>query len=518
MKPAILCACLLVPILVSAASYGVRSYGAKGDGKSKDTAAIQAAIDSAAKAGGGVVLLPAGTYLSGTLHLRSDITIELSAGATLAASRDRADFAAYETLPFKPVDDEETAYFRYALLAGENLRRVSIRGPGTVDGNRDKRGGPKPLAFKNCERVSIRGLTIRDAPNYAISLLGSSDVDIDGVSILNGYSDGIDPDCSRFVRISNCYIDSADDAVCLKTSQALGRPQPTEHVTVTNCVLRTNQNHFKLGTESRGAFRNIALSNCTMLERDAGRPSRSGITISSVDGAGIDGVAISNVVMRHGGAPFFLRLGNRGRGLNPPAPGSLRNVSLSNIVAEGGAIASSIAGLEGHPVRNISLADLNLTMSGGGAATGGEVPEAAGQYPQAAMFGPLPAYGLYARHVEGLSVRNLAVRWVRPDPRPALAFDDVASFDLSGFRFDSAAGPQPVLWFHHAMGGLVSGCRVGREIPLFLRVTGARSKDIGIAGNDLRLALRMVDLTAGANYAAAALSGNLVRGRLSPID
>ena len=519
MRPGVFCSVLLFPLTaLAAAPYDVRGYGAKGDGATKDTAAIQSAIDAAARQGGGIVFVPPGNYLCGTLHLKSNITLELSAGATLTASRDRKDFAEYESLPFKPVDDAETTYFRYALLTGENLRHVAIRGPGVIDGNREKRGGPKPVALKNSEHLSIRNVTIRNAPNYAVSLLGCTDVDVDGVVILNAYSDGIDPDCSRFVRISNCYIDSADDAICLKTSQALGKPRPTEQVTVTNCVLRTNCNNFKMGTESRGDFKNIVMSNCTMLRRDAGRAPLSGISIESVDGAGIEGIAISNVTMRDAGTPIFIRLGNRGRGMNPPTPGALRHVSLSNIVAVGGSVASSITGLEGFAVRDISLSDINLTMNGDGDFDKLDVPEAADKYPEATMFGPLPAYGLYARHVGGLTVRNLAVRWLKPDRRPALVFDSVRDVELNGFRFDEAAGPQPVIWFHRVAGGTVTGTRIPREVALFLRVTGAETKNIAILGNDLRLPRRVIDLGSGAEHGAVGLAGNLTPGRLPVID
>ena len=174
-----------------------------------------------------------------------------------------------------------------------------------------------------------------------------------------------------------------------------------------------------MGTESRGDFKNIVMSNCTMLRRDAGRAPLSGIAIESVDGAGIEGIAISNVTMRDTGTPIFIRLGNRGRGVTPPTPGALRHVSLSNIVAVGGSLASSITGLEGFPVRDISLADINLTMTGDGAFNGIEVPEHPDKYPEATMFGSLPAYGLYARHVEGLALRNVSTRWEKPDQRPA---------------------------------------------------------------------------------------------------
>jgi polygalacturonase len=138
-----------------------------------------------------------------------------------------------------------------------------------VDGNRTKRGGPKTIAIKNSSHVLIRGITVQNAPNYSISFLGCDYVDVDGVTVLNGYADGIDPDCSRFVRISNCFVESRDDAICPKTSLALGERRPTEHVTVTNCVLSSSTNNFKLGTESSGDFRNIALSNTVMFPMKA---------------------------------------------------------------------------------------------------------------------------------------------------------------------------------------------------------------------------------------------------------
>ena len=513
-----LCACLSAAPAWAAGGFNVRDRGAKGDGKTRDTAAIQAAIDDAARQGGGIVFFPPGNYLSGTLRLKSGITLELSAGAVLTASPDQADFDTYEELPFKPVDDRETTYFRYALIAAENAQHVGVRGPGIIDGNRSKRGGPKTIAIKNSSQVSIRNVTIRNSPNYAVSLLGCEDVDIDGVSVLNGFSDGIDPDCSRFVRIANCYIDTWDDAICLKSSQALGKPRATEHVTVSNCVLRTNCNHFKMGTESRGGFKNIAVSNCTMLRRDAGRPPISGIALESVDGAEIDSVTISNINMREARVPIFIRLGNRGRGLERPPPGTLRDVSISNVVALAASLASSITGLAGRPVERVSLTDINLQMNGGGQFKSLEVPEAPEKYPEATMFGELPAHSLYARHVHGLVLRNVRARLAGEDRRPAVVLDDVAGLDLNGFQFDPGAGGMPVLWFHQVTGALLTGGQLSREVPLFVRVSGPKSGGISVMGNDLRLARKLVDVTAAAEHSSVTLSGNITAGKAPAID
>src|SRR5207249_10618639 len=115
--------------------------------------------------------------------------------------------------------------------------------------------------------ISIRGITIKDSPNYAISFLGCDYVDIDGVTILNSHADGINPDSCRYVRIANSFIGSWDDGICLKASLALGRPRPTEHLTVTNCHIASSSNNIKLGTESSGDFKDIAISNCVIFRR-----------------------------------------------------------------------------------------------------------------------------------------------------------------------------------------------------------------------------------------------------------
>ena len=186
-----------------------------------------------------------------------------------------------------------------------------------------------------CQYVTIQGITVENSPNYSVSFWGCDYVNVTGVTVLNGYADGIDPDASRYVRISNCYVESTDDAICPKASPSMGYARSTEHLTVTNCVLRTNSNNFKLGTESSGDFRNIAVSNLTMLPREKGHPPRAGIALESVDGAQIEGVVISNISMQGVMAPIFIRRGNRGRGLTHPIPGTVRNISISNIVATG---------------------------------------------------------------------------------------------------------------------------------------------------------------------------------------
>jgi polygalacturonase len=273
-------------------------------------------------------------------------------------------------------DNPDTTYAHYSLILGDHVSNVTVEGSGTVDGNRIRRGGPKLIAFKDCRHVAVRGLTLHNAPNYNISLIGSEDVDLENLRIVNGYADGIDPDNSRFVRIANCYIDTWDDAICAKASLALGRRLATEELAVTNCILRTSNNGLKFGTESEGDLRNVKFSNCVVMRRDHGRAPIAGIAIESVDGGTVDGVTVSKVMMRGVRTPIFLRLGNRGRGMIWKSPGAMRDITISDIVAIDAAKPSSIDGLPGLPIRHVTLRNITVSEIGDGGHRPGLPPYA----------------------------------------------------------------------------------------------------------------------------------------------
>lgn len=512
----------LVPSgLKASTSLDVRDFGAKGDGATKDTNAIQAAIDKASSSGGGTVVLPPGKYVSGTIHLRDNLTLQIDQGATLIFSPDDADFDLYEELPYHiaappkktesqvsfvshilpesrrrsappAYDDTETTYFHYALLSGDGVHNVAIQGMGAIDSNRPHRGGPKPIGIKNSEWISVRGITIRNAPNYNISFAGTDHIEVEGVKLTNGFADGVDFDGCRYVRVANCYIDAWDDAVCPKASWALGKKRATEHLVVTNCVLRTSCSNFKFGTESAGDLRDISVSNCVMLKRDKGRKPLAGIALESVDGANIDGVVVSNISMEDVISPIFIRLGARGRGMDKPVPGSIRNVSIQNVVARRATLPSSITGVnEGH-VQNVTIDGLHVTAMGGVAARDPNVPEVPAKYPEADMFGELPALALYGHHVEGLTLRDLDVHSEQPDGRPAVVLDDVARLQITGFDSTSLPPHQPLLLFQNVVGALLYGNRPSVAADAFLSVAGAKSSGISLRGNDLRLVRQAV--------------------------
>lgn len=462
------------------------------------------------------MVLPPGRYVSGTLHLRSNVALRLCAGAVLIASRDDADFDPYETAPpgslsptpvswtfrarfrhrdatlyglrmlRETADNPDTTYAHYSLILGDHISNVTVEGSGVIDGNRIRRGGPKLIVFKNCRHVAVRGLTLRNAPSYNISLIGSEHVELDNLRIVNGYADGIDPDNSRFVRIANCYIDTWDDAICAKASLALGRRLATEELAVTNCILRTSNNGLKFGTESEGDLRNVTFTNCVVMRRDHGRDPIAGIAIESVDGGTVDGVKVSKVVMFGVRTPIFLRLGNRGRGMMWKSPGAMRDITISDIAAIDAARPSSIDGLPGFPIRHLILANIAVDEIGNGRLAGLAVPELANAYPYGGMFGMLPAWSLYARHVDGLSITNWRSRWEVADPRPAAVFDDVGDLRIVGFGAPAAHGSQPMVLLNDVHKAIIQGLSADQPAVSMVQTEGSRTRKIDIIGEPYR--------------------------------
>ena len=434
----------------AAAPISVRDHGARGDRKTKDTRAIQAAIDNAATSGR-TVNFPPGNYLSGTLHLRDLTTLQFDAGAILVASPDDRDFDPPEQLGYETFADDETSDHSFALIKGRDVKQIRLIGPGWIDGNRRKREGPKPIALKRCQEIDIRDLTITNAGNYTVALLGCRRVNIQDVVILNGYSDGIDPDCCQDVRIVRCHIESRDDALCLKASFALGAHRATENVRVSGCHLTTFHNGIKLGTESTGDFRDITISDCTVVgERHPWKGDMtSGLSLEAVDGGVLEGVTVVKIRMTNARAPIFVRLARRGRGQRVPRPGLLKNVTIRDVQATGARAASSITSVTGASVETVTLQNIKVAVRDGGVGSVTlQVPEFASRYPDATMFRELPAYGLYGRHVAGLRVEDVDFSIDEADARSAVVLDNVKDARLRGIRAMAPFEERPLVWLN----------------------------------------------------------------------
>jgi hypothetical protein len=409
-----------------------------------DTRRIQEAIDATAAKGGGTVRIPAGRYITGSVILRSHVSLWLDNGATIAMSPDDSEFLPAEKLAYDPGANRATSDFHIAMFVGDNAEHLSIYGDGEIECERGKKGGgPKPIALRRCKHVTLSGFSMHNAQNYNISLLGCEFVRIAGLSIHRGRADGIDPDCCRHVVISDCFIESADDSLCLKASGSLGEHAATEFVTVTNCTLRTASIHFKCGTESCGDFRNIALSNC-VLEGGAGlRHGNPGIAFYTVDEGSLEGVTISNITMHHVATPLAIIRGDRDRCNTGKGPGVLSGIRINNVVAFGALFPSVIAGLPGAPAQNISIdgVSVNILAPRKGIAYTQDVPENSKGYPAPVMFGELPSFGLYVRHAESVSITASEFDAPVGELRPDMFLEDVKSLRLRGYERRGAGGP-----------------------------------------------------------------------------
>jgi hypothetical protein len=394
-----------------------------------DTATLQQGIDAAA-AKKVVYSIPAGVHVVGTLRLPSNAHIRLEEGAVLRFSSQDADFAPREILDYEPFADSETSLFQQSLLFAEKAENITIEGPGKIDGNRRQRGGPKPIAMRRCRNIRIEGITIERAPNYAISLIGCDRVQILGVKIRGAHSDGIDLDCVRGAVIRDCDIESYDDAICLKTSAALGGRYNTEDVLVERCKLRTASVFFKLGTETYGDFKKIRVRDVEMIgglwEGSLGnRHGNPGLALETVDGGMIRDVVMERVKMTDVGTPIFLRLGERRKAPGQPGAGRMKGIRIADIVATGARYPSVLAGLSEAPIEDVSIDGLSVNWIAGtlpNAKAG--VSERRAAYPEPIMFGSLPAAVLYVRHLVGLKLSRLG--FVNPGKQAALVLEGVA--------------------------------------------------------------------------------------------
>ncbi|HEY1661437.1 MAG TPA: glycosyl hydrolase family 28-related protein [Verrucomicrobiae bacterium] len=468
--------------------YDVRHFGAHGDGKHLDTPAINKAIARAAAAGGGTVLIPAGTYLCGSIHLQSNIHLLIDTGATiLGAPQDLKAYDAEEDFTGPAYQDGGHTYFHNSLIWGENLTNVFITGNGTINGGGLVREdgmenkidhavdaehtndipigskswpqhlGNKAIALKLCRNVLIRDITIYHGGHFAIITTGCENLTIDNVTI-DTDRDGMDIDCCKNTMISNCRVNSPrDDGICPKASYALGRPFITENLAIVNCevsgfkegtlidgtmVPTTNgTGRIKFGTEASCGFRNCTVANCTFTDCH-------GFALEEVDGATLEDITVNNLTMRNVlEYAIYLTTGKRDRTPGLTTTSHMRNILISNVIADGVGKMSGIqiCGLPESPIQNVRLDGIRLISNGGGTTNdAARTPKELGTiYPEPSRLGILPAYGVFARHVQNLELANISTSFETNEMRPAMICSDVNGLQIDNFRPQVADGVLP---------------------------------------------------------------------------
>jgi hypothetical protein len=522
--------------------FDVKDHGAAGDGKALDSTAINRAITACHAAGGGLVYVPPGIYLSGTVVLRSNVTLYLEAGATLLGSKNLSDYQ-LEPGPHLTGDANQKH-----LLFARDAENVGLSGSGRIDGQGaafwvpSGRAVPPPeeswkdvatydwkpldrpsplLEFYRCRNLRLEQVRIENAAGWTLRPIECDNVWINGVTIKNPVigpnTDGIDLTCSRNVFISDCLIDTGDDAICLKSESPYGgQPGLSKNITITNCVLTCCCNGLKFGTATRGGFENVAFSNSVIFNEDVDLKARviSGIALEIVDGGWMEGVVISNIRMQRVRTPLFIRRGNR-HPRPDGTPGTLRGVRIENVHATGAILTSSVTGLPGFAVEDVTLSAIRVESAEAGRSewVARPVPEMERAYPEARMFGRLPAYGFYCRHVRGLRLRELEFTAAPGEARPAIVCDDVSDLEIQGLRTPPIAGNQPVLKLAQTRQAFLHGCWAPPGTRTFLSVQGAQTDQVVLSQSNLASAQKPLEAGPDVPAGAVLLGGN-VTGRV----
>jgi polygalacturonase len=508
------------PVIRQAAQLGtvdVRQYGCKGNGTTIDSVAINAAIEAASAKGGGIVHFPAGTYLSYSIRLKSNITLQLDPGATIIAAtvpvegtRHGFDPAEPNT-PWDKFQDYGHSHWHNSLIWGENLHNVAIVGTGLIWGKGLSRGaseapladtagmGNKAIALKNCRDMVLRDFSVLEGGHFAILATGVDNLIIENL-LIDTNRDGIDVDCCRNVRIANCSVNSPwDDAICPKSSFALGYARSTENVTIASCYVtgayevgslldgtwrrwtsdpvkqarvlpyfpKEFNGSIKLGTESNGGFKNITISNCVF-------EGSKGLAIESSDGAVVEDITVSGITMRDcTNTPIFLRLGARMRGPKTAVIGSMKRIVVSDIVSSGSVSrlggGGIISGISDYPIEDIKIHDVYCQHDGGGTKTMAALnPEEGAEddpYPDPDQFGDIPASGFFLRHIDNLEMTNVEIAFSQPEARPAFWLSHVNGADFFRIKTPKAL-VGPVFALRNVEDLHVAACRNVTDVHL----------------------------------------------------
>ncbi|MEQ9290056.1 MAG: glycoside hydrolase family 28 protein [Cyclobacteriaceae bacterium] len=447
--------------------FDARDFGAVGDGKTINTRAIQAAIDECTQTGGGTVLIDGGTYVSGTLLLKDNVTLQVAENTTLQGSINPNDYPVVD--PFI----DATGQFRgQCFIGGIDVQNVAITGKGTINGQgemftpanikktinelgieiqepdfsnliaKDNKYVNNKIRYSNrpflvrmvrSKNVKLKDIHLRQPAAWTLHFYQCDGFEVDGIDIhshANKNNDAIDIDSSVNGIIQNCTIDSGDDAICFKSTS----PRPSSDVLVKDCKLKSEWGAIKFGTESMGDFKNITIRDCFIHDTRGG-----GIKVLSVDGANIDNILIENIEMENVEMPIFIRLGERGlvyRDAPKQPVGSIGNVTIRNIKASVRELADCriqptagffFTGTPNHKIGNIKFENIEVSLPGGGTEDDAQivVPENETEYPEFTKLGAVPAYGVFGRHIENLETSNVSFNLRSEDQRKEIILIDV---------------------------------------------------------------------------------------------
>ncbi len=475
--PSIIILLLLVINSLQAKDYNASFFGIQSNGTTLNTTSIQKAVDYIHENGGGRLIFYVGRYLTGTIHLKSNVTIHLEEGAILVGS-------------VNPFDYERIGYWT-SLIFAHNQENIGITGKGVIDGQGHQiannildmvhRGiiddcrnlaydrpcegiRPQNIYFKGCKNVRIQGILLKDPGSWnqqydQCKNLIVEDITVDSKSYWN--NDGVDiVDCDSVV-VRNCYFDAADDGICLKSHNA---DFICQNVYIYNNVVRTSANGIKFGTASLGGFKDIKIVNNTVFDT-----YRSAITFAAVDGGVVENIFVDSLRSINTGNFLFLRIGERKEGKK----GKMENIVISNVYAEvplkkadagynyEGPVEdlprnispASIVGMPDVMIKNITLKNVEVHYPGGGnplyAKVGldelDKVPEIPAKYPEFSMFKELPAWGFYIRHAEGIVFDNVTLTCEEKDYRRAIVLDDVHGATFKSLQVEEPEhGKEPV--------------------------------------------------------------------------
>ena len=509
-------------------TYNIRDFGAKGDGKTLDTAALQSAIDACNRDEGGTVLVPAGTFVIGTVEMKSNVTLHVAAGGKLLGSADGKQYHAIDAIPL--TGDSTLADGNVALIFAVNARNFAIEGPGTIDGqgiqfHSPTRGVPPPsgrggaqrpyhMLFYRCTNLAVRDITLVDCAFHSVRVIQSQYGRFDGIHIhnrVNGNNDGFHFISCQRIHILNCDVESQDDACALFGS--------CKFVTVTNCTFSTRWSVFRFGG---GEAENITVSNCVIYET-YGCP----IKLHCGPGSRFENMSFSNLIMNKVTGPIYIGLGPRRSDAQSETPmneaaaagklGTVRNISFTNIQAtvvvpaplpdfpfSSGyrpAEMKSCISLNGVGafIENITFDNFRATFPGGGTAEDAavrDVPKVVGEYFQT---GVLPSHALYARNVRGLALNNVRFEVAEPEARPSIILDNVEDAALAGLTVRATKASESLLRFINVKDVLLASPRVVAPASVFLRVEGAGNANITVDGGDVSKAETPIAFAGGAS-------------------